>query len=500
MIDIALQLRKVSKSFSGVQVLHELDFDLREGEVLGLVGENGAGKSTLMNIVGGVLPMDSGSMERAGAPYVPNCPLSATEQGIAFVHQELNLFTNLTIAENMFIDDFPKTRFGGIDRKAMQRIAQEYITRFSLPVRPDTKVELLPAGVRQMVEITKGLMKNARIIIFDEPTTSLSKREKDDLFNTIQDLRKKGLSIIYISHILEDVTQLCDRITVLRDGRIVETRKTADFDKSDLIRCMVGREMTQVFPTVEKNIADTVLLEAKDIKWADKVNGVSLSLRAGEMVGLYGLMGAGRTELAKVLFGVEQRDEGEITMNGVPLSNNSPGASISQNAAFITEDRHHEGLLMTKPVDDNLSLVKMPDLANRIGVLNTAEQDRYNRQSIEDLRIKVADYKSQLVTHLSGGNQQKVVFAKWVMNDPKIFFLDEPTRGVDVGAKFEIYTIIANLAKAGSAILFISSEIEELIGTCDRILVMSDGHITGDVPKSQFDQERILKLAMQRAG
>jgi ribose transport system ATP-binding protein len=500
MSDTALRLTDVRKAFSGVEVLHGLNFDLRKGEVLGLVGENGAGKSTLMNIVGGVLPMDSGTMELFDEPYAPRSPSYATEKGIAFIHQEPNLFTNLTVAENMFIDGFPKTRFGAIDSKAIGRITQDCIDRFSLPVTPDTKVEFLSAGIRQMVEISKALMKNARIMIFDEPTTSLSRREKEGLFKTIDELKERGISIVYISHIIEDVFRLCDRITVLRDGLIAGTSPVSEISENELIKRMVGREMTQIFPSIEKTISETVLLEATSIKWQERVNGVSLRLRAGEIVGLYGLMGAGRTELAKVLFGVEQRDHGELTINGRALSHVSPGVCIGENAAFITEDRHNEGLLTTKSVDDNLSLVKMADLTNRVGVVNVGERARYNRQAIKDLQIKVADPKHQLANSLSGGNQQKVVFGKWVMKDPKVFILDEPTRGVDVGAKFEIYSIIVNLAKRGSAVLFISSEIQELIGTCDRILVMKDGCITGDVPKSEFDQERILQMALQGQG
>lgn len=496
MSDIILEIRNVRKSFTGVQVLHGLNFDLRKGEVLGLVGENGAGKTTLMNIIGGVLPMDSGSMELAGETYFPRSPLMATEMGIAFIHQELNLFTNLTVAENLFIDGFPKNPFGAIDRKKIRRKTMEFIDRFSLPVKPGSKVEDLSAGIRQMVEISKGLMKNARIMIFDEPTTSLSKREKEDLFKTIAELKSRGISIIYISHILEDVRRLCDRITVIRDGHIIETKDTSGFTQEELIKSMVGREMTQVFPSIEKDIQDSVLLEVKNIKWADKINGVSLQLKAGEIVGMYGLMGSGRTDLAKVLFGVEQMDEGEVTIYSRKPYSLNPEACIQQNMAFITEDRRHEGLLMTKSVDENLSLVKMSRLVNRFGVVDAKEREKLNLKAIKDLKIIVSDHERQVANTLSGGNQQKVVFGKWVMNDPKIFILDEPTRGVDVGAKFEIYSIIVDLAKSGSAVLFISSEIEELIGTCDRILVMKDGCITGNIAKPDFDQEKILELAL----
>lgn len=496
MSDAILEIRNVRKSFTGVQVLHGLNFDLRKGEILGLVGENGAGKTTLMNIIGGVLPMDSGSMELEGEPYSPRSPLSATQKGIAFIHQELNLFTNLTVAENLFIDGFPKNRFGAIDRKKIRRITQECIDRFSLPVKPGSKVEDLSAGIRQMVEISKGLMKKARIMIFDEPTTSLSKREKEVLFKTIEELKSRGISVIYISHILEDVRRLCDRITVIRDGRIIETKDASGFTENELIKSMVGREMTQVFPSIEKDIQDSVLLKVKNIKWADKVRGVSLELKAGEIVGLYGLMGAGRTDLAKVLFGVEQMDEGEVMFHSREPSSLNPESCIQQDVAFITEDRRHEGLLMTKSVDENLSLVKVSRLVNRFGVVDLKEKEKHNLKAIEDLKIIASDYEHQLANTLSGGNQQKVVFGKWVMNDPKIFLLDEPTRGVDVGAKFEIYSIIVDLAKSGSAVLFISSEIEELIGTCDRILVMKDGCITGNITKPDYDQEKILELAL----
>jgi ribose transport system ATP-binding protein len=494
--ETVLDITDVRKSFSGVEVLHGLNFDLRKGEVLGLVGENGAGKSTLMNIIGGVLPMDSGNMELSGEPYAPRTPLAATDKGIAFVHQELNLFANLTVAENLFIDGFPQNRFGAIDRKAIRTSTRECLERFSLPADPGAKVGDLPAGICQMVEISKGLMKNARIMIFDEPTTSLSKREKEHLFKTIDELKARGISIIYISHILEDVFRLCDRITVLRDGQIIDTRETPAFTEQELIKCMVGREMTQVFPAIEKDIRETVLLEADNVKWAGKVNGVSLRLRAGEIVGLYGLMGAGRTELAKVLFGVERMDEGKVSLHGVPHDRLNPQSSIEAEAAFITEDRRQEGLLMTKPVNDNLSLVRMARLTNRLGVVDEGEQEACNRKAVDDLSIRVTDAEHQLASNLSGGNQQKVVFGKWVMNDPKIFILDEPTRGVDVGAKFEIYSIIVDLAKTGSAVLFISSEIEELIGTCDRILVLKDGRISGEVAQSEFDQEKILELAL----
>ena len=497
MKETILQLSNINKGFGGIKVLHGLDFDIKKGEVIGLVGENGAGKSTMMNIVGGVLQPDSGKMELGGEPYSPETPMDATARGIAFVHQELNLFQNLSVAENLFIDNFPKTKWGSIDKKEVNRITQECIDKFSLPVKPDTIVGSLSAGICQMVEISKGLMKNAQIMIFDEPTTSLSKKEKVDLFKTINELRDKGISIVYISHILEDVFELCDRITILRDGNIIDTRKSTEVSEKELIQLMVGREMNQIFPTIEKEIKDNIVLEAKNISWSNKVKNVSLSLKEGEIVGMYGLMGAGRTELANILFGVEKADEGEIFIDSCKIEDLSPAKCIDHSTAYITEDRRQEGLLMTKSVDENLSQVIMPDLSGKAGVIDENQRESHNVKAVADLQIKVSNYKEQTVNKLSGGNQQKVVFGKWVMKNPKIFILDEPTRGVDVGAKFEIYTIIADLAKKGSTVLIISSEIEELFGTCDRILVIRNGSISANVPKAEFDQEKILEHALQ---
>lgn len=347
-----------------------------------------------------------------------------------------------------------------------------------------------------MVEISKGILKNSHIMIFDEPTTSLSKREKGDLFTTLNELRNKGVSIIYISHILEDVFEICDRITVLRDGRVIGTDDTANYTGKDLIKMMVGREMTQAFPTIDKTVQDDIAFELKNIHWSNKVNDISLALKVGEIVGLYGLMGAGRTELVNTVFGIEKMDSGEIHYQSKLLKKVSPEICIGNDIAYITEDRRHEGLLMTKPVSHNLILVKLVDIVNKFGVIDRKRRNEYNAKAIKDLRIKVVDPETQAANNLSGGNQQKVVFGKWVMKKPKVFILDEPTRGVDVGAKFEIYSIILELAKTGSSVLFISSEMEELIGVCDRILVMSNGSISGEVNKDKFDQETILQYAL----
>lgn len=494
--DLVLKLSGIEKSFSGIKVLHEVDFDVRRGEILGLVGENGAGKSTLMNIIGGVKYKDEGVIYVDGEPYEPTSPLSAESVGIAFVHQELNLFTNLTVAENMFLERFPKKLKFIIDYKKIRKMAQENIDKYDLSVKPIDKLGSLSAGVRQMIEINKGLIKNAHIMIFDEPTTSLSHREKRKLFNTLSELKNKGITIIYISHILEDVLELCDRITVLRDGYIIDTKDKADTNHNEIVKMMVGREINQVYPTIEKEVKSNIGFEACNIQYKNKVNDVSLQIHEGEIVGLFGMMGAGRTELVKAIFGVEDKDKGEVFINGKKIGKPSPEECISNGMAFITEDRHHEGLLMPKPIRDNLILVKLKDILKRFSIVNRKAEKENTESIIKDLNIKVMNPTAQTASSLSGGNQQKVVVGKWVIKNPSVFILDEPTRGVDVGAKFEMYTIIANMAKNGSSILMISSEMEELIGTCDRILVMKKGSIVGEVLKSEFEQETIAKLAL----
>jgi len=449
-----------------------------------------------MNILGGVIPYDSGEMWLNGTSYVPGTPKDAQKAGIAFIHQELNLFSNLTVAENMFIDDLPTGKAFNVKFKDMRKKAQEFIQKFELQATPNTKVETLPMGTRQMLEIAKALMLDARVMIFDEPTTSLSHREKDKLFNIIKQLKENGVSIIYISHILEDIFNLCDRISVLRDGHIIGTDDRCSLDKNKVIKMMVGRELNQVYPYIEKKIGD-VVYTAKGIKCGHAVKNVSLSLHSGEIVGLFGLMGAGRTELVRALFGVDKMDEGEIIFNNKVITKVNPQNCIRHEIAFVTEDRRQEGLLMPKPVQDNLVLAKLDKMLKRFGVVNRKKENLEAVNSISGLKIKVHDKDTQLAKNLSGGNQQKVVIGKWLMCDPKLFIMDEPTRGVDVGAKYEIYSLINEMALKGSTILFISSEMEELMGICDRILVMNNGYITADIPRPEFNPEAIISPAIQ---
>lgn len=493
---VVLQMSEIRKGFYGAQVLHGINLDLRKGEILGLVGENGAGKSTMMNILGGVIPFDSGEMRLNGTAYIPGTPKDAQKSGIAFIHQELNLFSNLTVAENMFIDGLPRGRMFNVKYKEMREKAQEFIDKFELQATPNTKVESLPMGTRQMLEIAKALLLDAKIMIFDEPTTSLSHREKDKLFSIIQQLKENGVSIIYISHILEDIFHLCDRVSVLRDGHIIGTDDKCNLDKNRIIKMMVGRELSQVYPYIEKNTGE-IVYTAKGIKRGDILKNVSLSLRSGEIVGLFGLMGAGRTELVRVLFGVDKMDEGEIIFNNKVIKNINPETCIKHEIAFVTEDRRQEGLLMPKSVQVNLVLAKLNKMVRHFGVVNRKAENSEAVDAITDLKIKVQNKDTQLVKNLSGGNQQKVVIGKWLMRAPKLFMMDEPTRGVDVGAKYEIYSLINDMAKKGSTILFISSEMEELMGICDRILVMNNGCITADIPRAEYSPEAIISPAIQ---
>ncbi|MCE1254998.1 MAG: sugar ABC transporter ATP-binding protein, partial [Anaerolineae bacterium] len=371
-----------------------------------------------------------------------------------------------------------------------------YIDTFGVDTTPRAKVESLPMGIRQTVEITKALMKKAEIIIFDEPTTSLSHKEKENLFKIIQHLKEQNVTIIYISHILEDIFLLCDRIAVLRDGFMIGVDKKEALDKARVIKMMVGRELNQVYPTIEKSIGD-VSFEVRSVQRGSMVQDVSFSLRSGEIVGLFGLMGAGRTELVRCLFGVDKMDAGEIYVHGKLLNNPSPQNCIKEGMAFITEDRRQEGLFMPKPVKENLVMVKLDQLLSLFGVINRKKEEQESVKAVKELSIKVQNKNTQAVKNLSGGNQQKVVIGKWIMREPSIFIMDEPTRGVDVGAKAEIYTIINQMAKNGATVIFISSEMEELMGVCDRILVMCRNKMVADVPKNEYEQGKIISYALE---
>jgi ribose transport system ATP-binding protein len=499
MKEVLLRLEHVDKSFSGVTVLDNVTIELRGGTVLGLVGENGAGKSTLMNILGGILPKDAGRMELNGNDFSPSNPTEASRRGIVFIHQELNLFTNLSVAENIFAESFPRNGVGSISYKKMNQEARRVLEMLGERVNPRALAGDLPMGTRQMVEISKALTGDAKIIIFDEPTTSLSTKEKERLFSIIKELAQKDVSIIYISHMLDDVFLLCDEIAVLRDGKLIAQQYTVDLTKGQVIKMMVGRELSKLFPFVQKNVGQEVL-RVENMSQGKMLHGVSILLREGEIVGLFGLMGAGRSEFVKALYGVDEFDAGSIFFKGKHMPKPSPAAWIRKGVALITENRREEGLLMPKSVKDNLVLAHLEQIKGPLNSVNVNRENTASDGVIEKLRIRTYDKNRQQAIMLSGGNQQKTVIGKWLLTQPKVFLLDEPTRGIDVGAKYELYNHINDLAQNDSAILFISSEMEELMGVCDRILVMCRGRIAGELRREDFDQEKMLKLAIEGAA
>lgn len=496
--EYALELKNVTKSFAQVQVLTDVTLSLRKGSILGLVGENGAGKSTMMNIIGGVLPRNGGEILLNGKPFEPKDPKTCTDAGIAFIHQELNLFSNLTVAENLYITDFPKNgKSPFISFRQMKKNATEKLQQLGIDNVSATQIiDEMPMGQRQLVEITKAIVHDADIIFLDEPTTSLSTKEKKKLFRIMHELKNRGKSIIFISHILEDVFEHCDEITVLRDGKIILQKPTQELTSAEVITAMVGRELNKIYPTVEKEIGD-VIFEAKDICSANRFDHVSLSLREGEITGLFGLMGAGRTEYLRCLFGVDPITSGHIYCKGKEISPVSPINCINNSMAFITENRREEGLMMPMTVQQNTVVTSFNELSHGpIGLMDPEGEKKVTDDMVKELHVRTFDASKQAVINLSGGNQQKVVLAKWIIRRPEVFMLDEPTRGVDVGAKYEIYTIINQLAKNKSTVLMVSSEMEELMAMCDRILVMAGNRITAEFKKGEYDQEKIIIAAI----
>ena len=497
--DIILQMEHVTKSFASVQVLKDITIALKKGEILGLVGENGAGKSTLMNVLGGIHQRDGGKIYLEGKEFEPTNPKVSKAAGIAFVHQELNLFTNLTVYENLFITEMKRTKTKTIDKKTMKKIANEQLKELGIEgFDANTIVGTLPMGQRQLIEIIKAIMQDAKIIVLDEPTTSLSNKEKEKLFGIMHILQERGKSMIFISHILEDVFEHCEEIAVLRDGEIISQKKASETTNAEVIKQMVGRELNNIYPTVEKEIGDVAFV-AKDICQEGRFENLGLEIREGEILGLFGLMGAGRTEFLRCLFGVDPISEGHISYKGQEITPITPINCIKNGMAFITENRREEGLMMPKTIKENVVMASLDDICDK-SFINRQKESEHTDRIVKELRVKTFDASKQAVINLSGGNQQKVVFGKWVLREPKIFFLDEPTRGVDVGAKYEIYSIINDLAKNKSSILIVSSEMEELMGMCDRILVMSHNKITGELEKGEYSQEGIMKAAIATGG
>ncbi|RIK73799.1 MAG: D-xylose ABC transporter ATP-binding protein [Planctomycetota bacterium] len=491
-----LEVRGVSKRFPGVQALSDIRLALARGEVLALIGENGAGKSTLMKILAGVQPPDSGEILLDGRPVQLDSVRAAQAFGIALIHQELNLADNLDVGANLFLGREPRTALGLIDRAKIYRESVEILRRVGLDVPPRTIVRTLSIGYQQMVEIAKALSANARVLIMDEPTSSLTSGEAARLFALIKDLRGKGVSIIYISHRLGEVHELADRVTVFRDGRNAGDLNCDQITHDNMVRLMVGRELAQFYARTIHEPREAVL-EVDSLRVAPRgKHPVSFAVRAGEIVGMAGLVGAGRTELLDTIFGVRKPISGTVRVAGKAIQLDGPIQPIAAGIALVPEDRKHQGLVIEMSVRENVSLAALHRQAKR-GWLDRRGERRLAAETIERLRVRTPS-DQQIVHYLSGGNQQKVVLGKWLALKPRVLLLDEPTRGVDVGAKHEIYRIMESLAAEGVAVLFVSSDMEEVLGMSDRTLVMHEGRITGELSRDRLSEEAIMQLATGR--
>lgn len=490
-----LELSGIDKSYPGVQALSKVSLELKAGEVHALVGENGAGKSTLSKIIAGLEKADGGIMTYKGAGYSPAGKRDAEESGIRMVMQELNLIPTLSVAENIFFNRLP-SRMGFINRNQLAGESAEVIREVGLQgIDPAAAVGTLGVGQQQMVEIAAGLSQSCQLLILDEPTAALTDNERDKLFTQIRRLKSEGVCIIYISHRMEEIKQISDRITILRDGVVRGTRCTDDIDTQEIIKLMVGRDMED---TVEsgKRSKGAPALRAQKLCRGSKVRDVSFELHKGEILGFAGMMGSGRTELMRLLFGADQKESGEVYLNNSesPLELNSPGDAVRSGMALLTEDRKEQGLLLTQPVSVNTSLANMDRVSSK-GWINPLEENKAAEDYVRRLSIKCHSIEQPVKT-LSGGNQQKVVMAKWLFRDPSILIFDEPTRGIDVGAKFEIYKLLSELAEQGRAIILVSSDILELFTVCDRIAVMSNGFLTGTFQRGEWSEDTIMEAAL----
>jgi ribose transport system ATP-binding protein len=488
-----LEVHQVGKRFPGVRALHDVDLTLGEGEVLAVIGENGAGKSTLMKILAGAQMPDTGSIAIDGKTAELDSVKKALQCGIALIHQELNLADNLQVGANIFLGREPQ-RFGLIDSRQLNADAKAVLGRIGLDVSPTAPLSGLSIGQRQMVEIAKAMSVNARVLIMDEPTSSLSSSEAERLFQVVRDLRSSGVSIIYISHRLGEVRALADRVVVLRDGQNAGSLAREEINHDNMVRMMVGREISQFYVRSLHPIGE-VVLEAQQLRtptWPQ--HPLNFSIRRGEIVGVAGLVGAGRTEMLRSLFGIDQPLGGRVLVDGQPIGLDSPRSAIHAGIALVPEDRKLHGLVIDTTVRRNIGLAGLRKNQHWGGFLDRGVEQSDCRYMIDRLRIKTPG-DGQLVRFLSGGNQQKVVLGKWLTMKPRLLLLDEPTRGIDVGAKQEIYQLMESLAKDGMAILFVSSEMEEILGMSDRAIVMHEGRITGEIERADLTEEAVMQLA-----
>jgi inositol transport system ATP-binding protein len=492
--DYVLEMKNITKIFPGVAALNNVDLKINKGEVHALIGENGAGKSTLMKILIGIYKAEKGEIIYKGEKVNINNPGEALNLGISMIHQELNHIPEMTVAENIFLGREPSVKFFKIVKvKSMKQKTEKLFSDIGIKINPVAKVSSLSVAEMQMVEIVKAVSYNADIIIMDEPTSAITDREVEKLFDIIRALTSKGKAVIYISHKLDEIFKICDKVTVLRDGHYIDTKKISEINKQVLISMMVGREISNIFPKEDVK-AGNIILEVRNLSVKGKFSGINFTLRKGEILGIAGLMGAGRTELVEAIFGIRKLDFGEIIINNEKIKITSAKKAILNKIALVSEDRKLFGLNLKASVKNNLSIVNLDSFSYLNFILNLKKE-----RSAADAQIKLFGIKTtgrnQIVNSLSGGNQQKVVIAKWLLITPDIIILDEPTRGIDVGAKSEIHKLMVTLAKEGKSIIMISSELPEILGMSDRVIVLHEGEITGEFSRDELEQEKIMACA-----
>ena len=486
-----LEVKNVTKTYPGVVALDNVSFDVEEGEILALIGENGAGKSTVIKTISGAIQADSGEIIIDGQRFTKLNPTQAKEAGIGVVYQELNLVPSLSIMENIFLGDHVGGGRLGPNFREMRKRSEEIMADLGVKIDVSTQVQMLSTAQMQIVEIAKAVVKNCKVLIMDEPSASIPMAEVENMFRIVRRLKEKGVAVIYISHRLEELFELCDRVTVFRDGQYVITRNVADITKKDLIRYMIGRELTEKFPERDVALGEPVL-EVRDLSGNGDFH-INLELYRGEILGLAGLVGAGRTELAKMLCGDVKPDSGQILIHGKELKAASAADGVKAGIGLVPEDRKLEGVFLNYTIEWNIPVMSLKRVS-RFGFMNFRELDRLTNTYVDTLAIKTPSVKQE-VRNLSGGNQQKVVVAKVLAAENEILIFDEPTRGIDVGAKQEIYKLMNSLVEQGKSILMISSEMEELLGMSDRIVVLHEGRVTGELQKDEFSQDKVLELA-----
>ncbi len=487
-----IRMDHIHKAFGQNKVLEGVDVHIRGGEVHALMGENGAGKSTLMNILTGLHKKDQGTITIDGVEKTFDNPKQAEEFGIAFIHQELNIWPEMTVLDNLFINKEPITSFGLIQTQKMKAVAKKQFDRLAISIPLHKEAGKCSVGEQQMIEIAKALMTDAKVIIMDEPTAALTDREIEKLFDVIRSLKESGVSIVYISHRMEEIFTICDTITVMRDGRTVDTTPIPETNFNDVVRKMVGRELTDRFPERNSNPGATIL-EVKGLTRKGVFENVSFQVREGEIVGVSGLMGAGRTEIMRTIFGLDGKYEGDILVAGKNVTVKNPNQAVELGLGFITEDRKEEGLILDFSIKDNIVLPSLFSFTKN-GMIKDKQEEEFVELLIKRLTIKTESAMTS-AKNLSGGNQQKVVIAKWIGIGPKVLILDEPTRGVDVGAKREIYQLMNELTDRGVAIIMVSSELPEVLGMSDRVIVIHEGRVSGEVTGKDATQEKIMTLA-----